>query len=324
MCPFFCLTLIAVAVVGFLIWFVKKADADLTLLFYEKYGKSVDSLKGKVVWITGASSGIGQAVANSLASGGAKLALSGTSEERLQETKNQCLASGKLTEDDILLVPFNISDFSVHEDCVKKVLDHFGTIDILVNNAGRTQRASFQEIEIRVDRDMFDINVFGTVNLTRKVLPHFIAKGGGHLVVTSSVTGKLGVPWSASYTASKHALHGYFECLRAESSSGGIDVTMICPGPTFAQTLLSKAFTGKSGETFGGQQESNEKRMPTSRCAQLISVAIANRVDEAWISLQPILFVFYLAQYTPTFFRSFLVKKFVTKERAAAWREGQS
>lgn len=323
MCPFICLTLFLVIIVGFIIWF-KKADADLILLFYEKYGKPIDSLKGKVVWITGASSGIGQSLAIDLASVGVKLALSGTNEERLQETKNQCLASGKTKEDDIFLIPFSINEFSIHETCVKKVLDYFGTIDILVNNAGRTQRASFQEIEIQVDRDLFDINVFGSVNLTRKVLPHFFAKGQGHIVVTSSVTGKIGVPWSSSYTGSKHALHGYFECLRAEASSSGIDITMICPGPTFAQNLLSKAFTGKAGESFGGQQESNDKRMPTARCSHLISVAIANKVDEAWICLQPILATFYLSQYTPTFFRSVLIKKFVTKERMTAWREGKS
>lgn len=322
LCCVLCLSCLLIPI-GFLIWLAKKLDSDLTLTFYEKFGKPISSLRGKVIWITGASSGIGQSLAVDLAAGGAKLALSGTNLERLEETKKQCLTSGKLSDEDILLVPFNIADFKSHEDCIKKVLDHFKTVDILVNNAGRTQRAAFQSIEIQVDKDMFDINVFGGVNLTRKLIPHFLERGCGHVVVTSSIAGKFGIPDSASYTASKHALHGYFECLRTELSNFGISVTMVCPGPTFAQGLLANAFTEKSGEVFAGEQQATDKRMSTSRCTHLIAIAIANRLDEVWISLQPVLTTYYLAQYMPTIFRQVVLKRYYTKERAAAIREGK-
>ncbi|GFT01001.1 hypothetical protein TNCV_4054081 [Trichonephila clavipes] len=163
-------------------------------------------LQGKVIWITGSSSGIGEYLSYELAHHGCKLILSGTSEERLNSVKLKCIEIG-LTEDDIYVLPFKLTDFEIHGDCVKKVLQKFRRLDILINNAGRSQRATFEEIDINVDKEIFDINVFGTLNLTRKILPHFIANGRGHFVVTSSCVGKMGAAFSASYTGSKHALH---------------------------------------------------------------------------------------------------------------------
>ncbi|GFT72093.1 hypothetical protein NPIL_281981 [Nephila pilipes] len=298
-----------------------KADCDLTLYFYDNKNDIRKLLRNKVVWITGASSGLGEYLAYELADNGCKLIISGTSEERLNAVKSQCLKKG-LSEDDVLVLPFNVTDFDVHDDCVKKVLQKFEKLDILVNNAGRSQRASFAEIDVKVDKELFDINVFGTLNLTRKVLPHFLENKGGQFVVTSSCVGKMGAAFSASYTGSKHALHGYFETLRTEMTGKNVDVTLLCPGPIFSH-FLENAFTGKSGQKFGKPTDPKDRRMPTDRCARLMAVAIAHKLDEVWICQQPNLLFFYLVQYTPTFFRKVLIGKFYTPERAEKLREGR-
>lgn len=304
----------------FLIRFAK-FDSDITLHFYDRYGNARGILAGKVVWITGASSGIGEYLAYELASHGTRLVLSGTNQKRLEKVKAVCQEKG-LSENDILVLAFNIYDFDIHERCVQTVLEKFHKIDILVNNAGRSQRANFQDIDIEVDKRMFDVNVFGTLNLTRKVLPRFLKRGVGHFVVTSSCAGKMGLSASASYTGSKHALHGYFESLRTEMNQKNISVTMVCPGPVFSN-FLENAFTATPGETLGAQPDPADKRMPTDRCAQLMAVAIAYKLDEVWICMQPCLTLFYLAQYTPTFFRKVIMETFHTPERAAKLREGR-
>lgn len=302
-------------------FFFAKIDADLTLYLYDYFSEVKKSLRGKVIWITGSSSGIGEYLAYELARHGCKLILSGTSEERLNSVKLKCIEIG-LAEDDICVLPFNLTDFEVHEECVKKVLQKFRRLDILVNNAGRSQRATFGEIDIKVDKEIFDINLFGTLNLTRKILPHFIENKSGHFVVTSSCVGKMGAAFSASYTGSKHALHGYFETLRTEMSRENIDVTMLCPGPVFSNNLKN-AFTGTLGQKFGQLPNRKDRKMQTDRCARLMSVAIAHKLDEAWIAPQPNLIFFYLMQYTPTFFRKIVIGKLYTQERAEKIRDGR-
>ncbi|CAL1294891.1 unnamed protein product [Larinioides sclopetarius] len=307
-------------IVGFAL-FLLYADADLTLLFYHSLNNPRD-FHNKVVWITGASSGIGEYLAYALVKSGAKLALSGVNVERLTAVGERCKEKSKCAAEDILLVPFQINDFEVHDECVKKVLDHFGQIDILVNNAGISQRADFADIDIAVDLQLFNVNVFGTVNLTRKVLRHFLERKKGHFVVTSSTAGKLGVPYSSTYTGSKHALHGYFECLRSEMVEENIDVTLVCPGPVFSG-LTERCVTGKVGETYGYKQQPNDKRMLTERCCDLMATAIAYKLDECWICIQPILFMYYIAQYFPTVFRKLLLKLIFNKQRVMKLRQGR-
>ncbi|CAL1267271.1 unnamed protein product, partial [Larinioides sclopetarius] len=157
----------------------------------KKHFYHAEHLRGKVIWITGASSGLGEHLAYELAHHGSKLIISGTSEERLNKVKTKCLEIG-LPEDDVFVLPFNMTDFDVHEECVKKVQQKFHKLDVLVNNAGRSQRASFAEIDVKVDKELFEINVFATLNLTRKVLHHFLENHRGHFVVTSSCVGKMG------------------------------------------------------------------------------------------------------------------------------------
>ena len=236
--------------------------------------------------------------------------------------RERCIARGKLKNIDVISVPFDISDVSIQEEKLSQVLNHFRCIDVLVNNAGRSLRAMTHETNIAVDQEIFKVNVFGVINLSRLILNHWYnTKWKGHFVVTSSTTGKMGVINAGAYSASKHALHGYFETLRQEAYSQGIRVTMACPGPVFSQAA-QRAFTGVPGELFEESHTDNLRRMKTSRCARLIAIALVNEIDEAWICFQPILLMYYANQYIPSIFR-WLLPKIMTKERVAKYREGR-
>ncbi|KAG5893230.1 hypothetical protein JTB14_013392 [Gonioctena quinquepunctata] len=277
-------------------------DGDLQLMFYEKFGKSPSTLKGKVVLITGASSGIGEHTAYALAKNGVKLVLTARRNEKLIGVKNKCIeiSNGILDNNDILVIPADITDFDFHETLFQRAHDHFGKVDILVNNAGRSQRAVWEKIELPVDRQMFDLNVFAVVNLSRVAVKYFIEKGCGHVAVVSSLAGALDVPFSATYNATKRAIHGYFNGLRLEKFGKNIDVTLLCPGPTFSN-FLPESFTEKDNEKYNETQEATDNRMSTERCAYLIAVALANKTYESWIAIFPSLSITYLMVYFPNF-----------------------
>lgn len=310
-----------VAVIGTFVVIFRRCDGDLLLMWKEKFGLNVDSLSGQIVWITGASSGIGECLAYRLAQAGCKLVLSARRLEELERVKTTCLqiGKGKVGCDDILVLPLDIVKFESHKSAVNQVMDKFKQIDILINNAGTAQRAKWHEVDLEVDRQMFDLNVFGPVSLTQLVLPHMMARGKGHLVVTSTLAGKIGVPFSRSYNGSKFAINGYFECLRSELGQQNISVTVLCPGPVFSNIFLH-SFTNVADERLGKQMNPTDKRMPTDRCAHLSCLAIANRLSEVWISEHPFLFITYLAQYAPDTGR-WILKKYGTTTLMKA-REG--
>lgn len=143
----------------------------------------------------------------------------------------------------------------------------------------------------------------------------------GHIVVTSSITGKVGASYSSTYTATKHALHGYFEALRNESFCRGIRITMICPGPVVSE-IIERAYTTSLDNKWSGGHKNDSKRMATGRCAFLMSIAIANALDEVWIAKQPFLLYYYAMQYMPSFTRS-IFPRIMTKERVMRLRDGE-
>ncbi|XP_034253292.1 dehydrogenase/reductase SDR family member 7 [Thrips palmi] len=282
------------------------ADCDLQLAWMERFGHSIDQLKGKVVWITGASSGIGKAVAINLAQHGCKLVLSARNRDELLRVREICLERGKsvgLDAGDVLVLKMDMLEYSKQQECFDKVLDHFGKLDILLNNAGRSQRASWETIETAVDRQVFEINVFSVISLSRIALQYFLKQGSGHLAVTSSIAGVLGVPFSGSYTGSKHAVHGFYESLRLEKMSNpNIRISLLCPGPVFTN-FLAESFTNKDGERFGQSTSPTDNRMTAERCAHLFGVALANNLDEAWMAPFPIVPMAYLFNYFPNIAR---------------------
>ncbi|BFZ12368.1 hypothetical protein BsWGS_15407 [Bradybaena similaris] len=323
LCCLFTTAAIAALLVAlvFLILMVK-LDADFMLTLYAKFGKQPASLAGKVVWVTGASSGIGEYIALCLAEAGCRLVLSARREEVLQQVKQRCLqtSKGRVSEDDIMVLPLDVVDYERHKPAVEKVLEKFNKIDILINNAGKSQRSAWVDVDLNVDRELFEINVLGSVSLTQLVLPHMIERKQGQIAVMSSIAGRFGAPHSRSYTGSKHALHGYFECLRAEVLEHNIHVTMLCPGPVHSNLFLEAA-TGKKGEMMGKADNVKDKKMMTDRCAYLSCVAIANKQFEAWITEHPFLGICYLNQYSPLF--RYLLLKVVGLKWLMKAREGQ-
>lgn len=167
------------------------------------------SLEGKVVWITGASSGIGKYLAIVLAKNNVKICISARRTAELQKVKEECLlVASNLQPNDILVLPMDMLDIDQHHALFNKVFQHFGAVDVLVNNAGRSQRAQFKDIALKVDQEMFDLDVFSVINLSRVYVNHVAdTNGKGHIAITSSSVGLTTVPNSASYTAAKHALH---------------------------------------------------------------------------------------------------------------------
>lgn len=317
-------TILLIIVIAICAFGFSKLDCHIYLWFLDRFfmGPSYTShLKAQVVWITGASSGIGEYIAYEFAKKGSKLVLSGTNLARLDAVKSKCLdLNSGLSVNDILVVQFDISDYARHRPCFDRVIAQFKQIDILVNNAGRSQRANFEKIDISVDEDMFRVNVFGTINLTRIVVNHWKAiNQQGQVVVTSSVAGLFGAPFSCTYSGTKFALHGYFECLRFEACKN-VKVTLLCPGPVFSR-ILETSYTEQPGVAVNKSHSPESSRMATERCAQLSLAAIVNRVNVAWISIQPVLTCCYLGQYLPNVL-ALIFTKFMTEEKLMKIRDG--
>lgn len=163
-----------------------------------------------MVWVTGASSGIGKQLALVLATNGVRLCLAARREVELEQVKQACLTAsdGQLNADDVLVLKMDLLEFGKHQSYFDKVVAHFGHIDVLVNNAGRSQRANWQDVDIQVDRDVFELDVFSVIHLTRIYVNYLLnSKKQGHVAVTSSSAGLIGVPDSCSYVGAKFAIH---------------------------------------------------------------------------------------------------------------------
>ncbi|MFN7118603.1 MAG: SDR family oxidoreductase [Saprospiraceae bacterium] len=232
--------------------------------------------KNKIVWITGASSGIGEHLAYALAEQGAKLILSSRNEKELQRVKNNCHQ-----DSDILLLPLDVADFAAIPPSVEMALQHFGKIDILINNAGISQRSLIKDTALEVDQKIMNINYLGTVAMTKAVLPVMLKQGHGQMVVISSVMGKVGVPYRSAYAASKHALHGFFDALRAEVAKDNIDVTVILPG--YVRTNVTINALRGDGSQNSVMAPETAKGMDPGIFAQRALKAIANKREEVLI-----------------------------------------
>lgn len=248
-------------------------------------------LKDNIIWITGASSGIGAALARAYSELGAQLILSARNSKALEKVSLSCLHP-----DRIKTLPLDLSNTTDIKDKVGLAISMFGRVDVLINNAGISQRSLVSETLLEVDRRIFEVNYFGTIALTKALLPHFKMENKGHLVVISSVVGKIGTPLRSSYAASKHALHGFFDSLRAECYEDGLDVTIICPG--FVNTDVSiNALTAK-GEKQGTKDKATANGLSPELFAKKAIKAIYKRKQEVVIGG----FLEVLAVYVKRFF----------------------
>ncbi len=257
--------------------------------------------KNKVVWITGATSGIGEALAKEFALQGAKIIISSRRIEELERVKNLL----KLPEGDLLILPLDLEDLSNINILSQLVINKFGRIDILVNNGGISQRSLTKDTSIETDRKLMEVNFFGTVALTKSVLPYFLKQKGGHIVVVSSIVGKFGFHLRSAYAASKHALHGFFESLRMEIYNENVKVLIVCPGKIRTNISIN-AYTG-DGSKHGKMDDSTNKGLSPEDCARKILKGIENNKEEILIGGNDIKAVF-LKRFFPTLF-SIIIRK---------------
>ena len=270
----------------------------------------------KVVWITGASSGIGAALALAASRAGAKLILSGRSQEALEGVKEAC------REDLAVHVhPFDLADLDKLQTHAEQGLGLYGYVDYMIHNAGIASRDRVVDTQLSVDRMIMATNFFGAVGLTKAVLPSMLERRSGCFVVVSSVLGKFGVPQASSYSASKHALHGYFESLRAEVHDHNIQITMIVPG--FVRTpIITRAVTGGGG-AYGKMLLAHEHGMDPDKCAAKVLKAVAARKEEVLMGGGEI-YAVYLKRLFPTLL-SAVVRSHPAKfrEKLLGWIPGK-
>jgi len=260
-------------------------------------------LQGKVVWITGASDGIGKALAIEMANAGCKIILTARNVDKLNSVKDSLDGNGHL------VYPMDLLKVDLIPDAVKEVLAKVGTIDILVNNAGISQRSLTKETSLEVDRKIMEINHFAMVAMTKSVLPHMIKKKEGMIVSISSVAGKLGAPMRSAYSAAKHAIIGFMDTLRAEIHEDNIKIMIVTPGSV--QTNVSKNALHGDGEKHGVTDPAIANGIPVDECAKAIVRGIKNETPELLIAKGKEKFAVYARRFYPN-----LLFKMMTKIKA--------
>lgn len=254
----------------------------------------------KTIWITGASSGIGEAVTHQFLKEGHEVIISGRNTAKLEALKINSPFQAS-----IAIIPLDLTQSQTFQNKVSEAISAFGKVDILINNGGISQRSLIQETSLEVDRKIMEVNYFGTIALTKALLPHFLERKSGQYAVVSSLVGKFASPFRSSYAASKHALHGFFDTLRAEHSKDNIYVTMICPG--FIRTNVSiNALTGDSS-ALGSMDEAQDKGMKPEVCAQQIYTAIVKQREEVLIGGKE-KYAVYLKRFFPSVFSKLIAK----------------
>jgi short-subunit dehydrogenase len=248
---------------------------------------------GRRVWITGASSGIGESLALAFHQAGAKLILSARREDELKRVQSACGG-----EPNTRVLPMDVTNASELPEKARTALDLFGGIDILVLNAGITQRSRTRETDESVYRRLMEVNFFGPEAIARAVLPSMLVQKSGQIVVISSVAGKFGVPMRSGYSATKFALHGFFEALRAEEERNGIHVTMVCPG--YIRTEISLSALRGDGRKHAKMDSELAHGMPANECARQILKGVAGRKKEIVVAAAREKALVYLKRFFPT------------------------
>jgi dehydrogenase/reductase SDR family protein 7B len=265
----------------------------------------MSKLNEKVIWVTGASSGIGEALAYNLSHQGAKLIISARRLSELERVKQNCSHP-----DQVHCILLDLADTDSIPAIAKEAISIYGYVDILLNNGGISQRSLIKDTQLEVDRRVMEVNYFGTVALTKAVLPSMIERKSGHMVVVTSMVGIIATKFRSGYTASKHALHGFFDTLRIEHHQDNIDVSIVCPG--FTQTAITMNALMGDGKPQLKMDSVTKNGMPVDKCARLIVKAIANRKEEVYISGPKEKFGAYMKRFFPRLFSKFIRNAKVT------------
>lgn len=330
-----------------------RADADLSL--WTKHSPPKNAFEDEVVWITGASQGLGEELAHYFAAHGARLILSSRKEEQLQRVKAECI--GKHAPDGIKVLPFDLIGppeelQQAAADAVQAFPD--AALGYLIHNAGASQHALAEDTSPEVTQKLFQLNTLAPINLTQALLPHLLkpqdpsptpgdaqshtqegrvdvqstSRSGApaqcHIVVVSSMAGKVPSPGQSVYSGCKTALMGYFASLQTELSTRGVTVTICCPGPvaTGSPEQPRAIYNGTGLISTSGSDKGSSKRMSPPRVAQLIGKATYHKLDECWIARHPVLLMGYLMQYFPSL--GMAVMKKIGPGRAAQMKGGSS
>ena len=252
------------------------------------------AFKDKVIWITGASSGIGEALAYAFSEAGAFLILSSRNTDSLKSVQKQCRHPEKT-----FILPLDVTDFAAIPVVAEKAIQLHGHLDILINNAGISQRDLANDTQLAVDHKIMEVNFFGSVAVSKAVLPHFLERQSGHFVVMNSVLGIMGVPYRSAYCASKHALRGFFDTLRAEVHSANIKVTSIFPG--YVRTNVTINALKGDGSPNDQMADSTAAGYSPGYFAKRVQRAIAKEKKEVYIARKE-LFGVYLMRFFPRLF----------------------
>lgn len=297
-----------------------RADADLTLL--SKRPPPPGALRGSVVWIVGASQGLGEALALQFASLGARLVLSSRSLDKLEAVKAACTAY--VPPEDVVLLPLDLSGLTEDiDEAAEAAFAAFERLDYVVHNAGASQHAMAEEASHGVAQKLVALNLEGPIAVARATLPLMLGAGSGRHVVVASMSAVVPSPGQAVYSAAKAGLRGYFSSLASEMAARGIGVTVVCPGPlATGSDARPRVVYGSTGLVTQAPSAVSKRRVPATRAAALIATAAWHGLDECWIAYHPVLLMGYLMQYFPSLGRALLKK--VGGARAAALGEGKS
>jgi short-subunit dehydrogenase len=259
--------------------------------------------KDKIVWITGATSGVGLALAKELIHQSAKVIVSGTKESKLEE------AFKDLKSDNLKFLAFQLQDFNAKE-VVNKAWSLFGGVDILFNNAGISQHSSVEDTSFELDRLFLEVNYFGNIALTKELLPKFRENKRGQVVVTSSVIGDFGQPLLASYAASKHAINGWYESLQYELADSPIKITLLTLG--FIKTDIDKKSILGNGKIFEEKSQAQLNGLDTKECALKILKATSKGKRKAYIGKMELLMPL-VKRFSPSLF--FMIMKKLNQDK---------
>ena len=247
-----------------------------------------------MIWITGASSGIGEALAYQFDKLEARLILSSRKVHKLEQVLQQCEHPERHE-----ILPLDLQELDELPAKAKEAKQYWGRVDMLINNGGISQRSLANETPFEVDKRLMDINYFGPVVLTKEVLPAMLERKQGHIVVLSSLTGKFGTPMRSGYAASKHALHGFFDALRAEVWREKVFITIVCPG--YIKTNISLNALTADGTPQGTMDKGQENGISPENCAKKIIRAMEDGKDEVLIGGMEKMGV-YIKRFFPKYF----------------------
>jgi short-subunit dehydrogenase len=268
-------------------------------------------LSDKVIWITGASSGIGEELVYQLAEKQNKIIISARRAKELERVKSGC---PKNSQSNIHILPIDLSDIDALDANADEAIKLHGKVDVLFNNGGISQRSMVKDTLFEVDQRLINVNFLSTVKLTKKVLPGMIRNNAGHIVLTSSLVGKFGTPFRSSYAASKHALHGFYEALAAEAWQNNIFITLFCGG--YIKTNISyNAITG-DGKSHNQLDDNQAKGKTAHEAAAAMIGAVETNKQEVNFGGNEVIGV-YIKRFFPAMFRN-IVSKMQIKEAKKA------